>query len=488
MALRDHALHVHNTLSRSKERFEPLAEGQVGIYVCGPTVYSDTHLGHAKSYVSFDVIVRYLRHLGFKVRYVQNITDVGHLTDDADEGEDKLGKRARLDQMHPMELAETYTRLYLRDMDALKVERADIYPRASGHISEQINIIEELMERGNAYEVGGNVYFSVPSWEAYGKLSGRQSSEQEAGHRVEVRGDKKDPRDFALWKVAEGGHILRWKSPWGWGFPGWHVECSAMSVKYLGETFDIHGGGLENQFPHHECEIAQSNAVGDGFARYWLHNNMINVDGVKMGKSLGNFITIEDALRDHDPETIRAFLLMTHYRSPANYTTDGLTSARNGLDRLHGAVRALTEAAASAPTDPQPGDAALGAATAKADADFHAAMDDDFNTPIAIAALYEFVKPVNQLLAAGNASQGALLAAQDVFMALGEGVLGIMGDPAAADGGMAADPFIDLLLVVRNELKQLKSFELADRIRADLDTNGVEVKDTKDGASWERRS
>ena len=487
MTVRDHDLRVYNTLERAKEPFEPLVEGHVGIYVCGPTVYSDAHLGHAKSYVSFDVIVRYLRHLGYRVRYVQNITDVGHLTDDGDEGEDKMLKRARLDQVHPMELAETYTGRYLRDMDGLKVRRADIYPRASGHINEQIDIIQDLVERGHAYEAGGNVYFSVPSWESYGKLSGRQSEDQESGHRVQVRGDKRDPRDFALWKAAEGGHILRWKSPWGWGYPGWHIECSAMAVKYLGDTFDIHGGGLENQFPHHECEIAQSNAVGHDFARYWLHNNMINVDGVKMGKSLGNFVTIEDAMASHDAETVRAFLLMTHYRSPANYTDDGLSAARNGLDRLQGAVRSLAAAIPGAATAPQPGDAALEAAMEKAAREFHAAMDDDFNTPIAISALYELVKPVNVALSDGDASAEAMGRALELFTSLGEEVLGIVGDASSSDGDMAADPFIDLLLDVRGELKSQKVFELADRIRQGLDDAGVEVKDTKDGASWERR-
>ncbi|MAG54852.1 MAG: cysteine--tRNA ligase [Planctomycetes bacterium] len=485
--MKDHDLHVYNSLSREKEEFKPLTEGHVGMYVCGPTVYSDAHLGHAKSYVSFDVIVRYLRHLGFKLRYVQNITDVGHLTDDADEGEDKLEKRARLDQVHPMELAETYTRRYLRDMDALKVVRADIYPRATQHVPEQIAIVKELVEKGHAYEVNGNVYFSVPSWEAYGCLSGRKSDEQEAVHRVEVRSDKKDPRDFALWKVADGGHILRWDSPWGWGYPGWHVECSAMAVKYLGETFDIHGGGLENQFPHHECEIAQSNATGHPFARYWLHNNMINVDGVKMGKSLGNFVTIEDALRDHDPEAIRAFLLMTHFRSPANYTVEGLTAARNGLDRLQGCVAKLVEATGAAPEAEGPSDAVLAEAVARADRDFHAAMDDDFNTPIAVAALYDLVKPANLALAAGNASRAALQSALDLFTGLGEEVLGIVGDPTVDEGSMAADPFIELLLSVRHDLKQQKLFDVADHIRNGLTDAGIEVQDGKDGATWSRK-
>ena len=328
----------------------------------------------------------------------------------------------------------------------------------------------------------------MPSWETYGRLSGRQSDEQESGHRVEVRGDKRDPRDFALWKSADGGHILQWKSPWGWGYPGWHIECSAMAVKYLGETFDIHGGGLENQFPHHECEIAQSNAIGHDFARYWLHNNMINVDGVKMGKSLGNFTTIEDALRDHDPESIRAFLLTTHYRSPANYTDEGLISARNGLDRLQSCVRALAAAAATASEDPAPGDDALAAAVTKANADFHAAMDDDFNTTLGLAALYELVKPVNTALASADVSKVPLEAALDVFTTLGEDVLGIVGDPTGADqDDVQAGPFIDLLLKIRTDLKSQKSFELADHIRDQLESMDIAVKDTKDGPTWEAK-
>jgi cysteinyl-tRNA synthetase len=485
---RDHDLHVTNSLSRKKERFEPLVPGHVGIYVCGPTVYGDAHLGHAKSYVAFDVIVRYLRHVGYRVRYVQNITDVGHLTDDADEGEDKLGKRARLDRVHPMELAETYTARYLRDMDALKVRRADIYPRATQHIPEQIAIIRALIESGHAYEAGGSVYFSVVSWPEYGLLSGRQTEDQESGHRVQVRSDKRDPRDFALWKAADAGHVLRWESPWGWGYPGWHIECSAMAVKYLGETFDIHGGGLENQFPHHECEIAQSHAAGHAFARYWLHNNMINVDGVKMGKSLGNFVTVEAALEAHDPETIRAFLLMTHYRSPANYTEEGLSAARNGLDRLqtcHQALEAAIVRAFDSSAD-GPGDADLRTVLERTDIAFHQAMDDDFNTPVAISVLYDFVRPVNSAIAAGTLSKATLTDARDLLQDLGENVLGLLGSKDDS-GALDAAPFIDLALQVRDELKARKAYDLADSIRDRLHAAGIEVRDGKDGATWTRR-
>ena len=281
-------LHVYNTLSRKKELFESLNPGFVGMYVCGPTVYGDAHLGHAKSYVSFDIIFRYLKYAGYQVRYIQNITDVGHLTDDGDAGEDKLLKQSLLERKDPMEIAEHYTYTYFRDMDALGVQRPDISPRATGHIPEQIQMIEILIQKGHAYESNGNVYFDVTSDKDYGKLSGRNIEEAESGTRVEAASDKKNPADFALWKKADDTHIMKWSSPWGIGYPGWHIECSAMSNKYLGESFDIHGGGLENQFPHHECEIAQSECAHDKpFVKYWLHNNMVTLNGQKMGKSLG---------------------------------------------------------------------------------------------------------------------------------------------------------------------------------------------------------
>ncbi|HET6528049.1 MAG TPA: cysteine--tRNA ligase, partial [Balneolaceae bacterium] len=310
-------LHIYNTLSREKEKFEPIEENFVGIYVCGPTVYGDPHLGHAKSYVSFDVVVRYLEYLGYNVRYVQNITDVGHLTDDADQGEDKLEKQAAKEKLEPMEIAEKYTYNYFRDMDKLGVERPDISPRATGHIIEQIEMVKKLIENGHAYETNGNVYFDVSSDKDYGKLSGRSVEEQESGTRINTASDKKAPEDFALWKKAGDRHIMKWPSPWGMGYPGWHVECSAMSTKYLGEHFDIHGGGLDNQFPHHECEIAQSEgAFNKPFANYWMHNNMVTLNGQKMGKSLGNAISLDQFFTgDHellsqawDPQVIRFFL------------------------------------------------------------------------------------------------------------------------------------------------------------------------------------
>ncbi|MDZ7681856.1 MAG: cysteine--tRNA ligase [Fodinibius sp.] len=343
-------LHIYNTLSREKEKFEPIKEGFVGIYVCGPTVYGNSHLGHAKSYVSFDVIIRYLRYLGYKVRYVQNITDVGHLTDDADQGEDKLEKQAAIEKLEPMEIAEKYTYNYFRDMDKLGVQRPDISPRATGHIIEQIQMVEKLLENGHAYETDGNVYFDVSSDEDYGKLSGRDIEEQESGTRIDTASDKHDPKDFALWKKADDGHIMKWPSPWGQGYPGWHVECSAMSTKYLGEHFDIHGGGMDNQFPHHECEIAQSEgAFNKPFANYWMHNNMVTLEGQKMGKSLGNAISLHqffsgnhDLLtRAWDPQIIRFFLLQSHYRSTTDFSEEALAGAENGLQSLQDMVRLI---------------------------------------------------------------------------------------------------------------------------------------------------
>jgi len=343
-------LKLYNSLTRGKVEFKPLKKGKVGIYVCGPTVYGHAHLGHAKSYVSFDCLVRYLRYLGFSVTYVQNITDVGHLTDDADEGEDKVAEAAKKEKIHPMALAESYTRSYFEDMDRLNCVRPDISPRASGHIIEQIELVKTLVEKGYAYEVNGSVYFDVSKFKEYGKLSGRNIEEMQAGARVEVSPDKRNPVDFALWKKAQPDHIMQWPSPWGMGFPGWHLECSVMAMKYLGNTIDIHGGGLDNIFPHHECEIAQSEAAnGQQFVRYWLHNNMVTVDGKKMSKSLNNFITLEEAFsghherltRSYDPLAIRQLVLNSHYRSPLDFSDAALFAAQSGYEKITETVKAV---------------------------------------------------------------------------------------------------------------------------------------------------
>ena len=474
-------LRVYNSLERELQDFKPLHEGLVGIYVCGPTVYGHSHIGHAKSYVSFDVIVRYLRHRfpDHRVRYVQNITDVGHLTDNADMGEDKVAAKARELGLQPMEVADTFTRSYFEDMDALNVLRPDISPRATGHIPQQIELVQKLIERGHAYEAEGNVYFDVESFAGYGKLSGRNLDEMMEAVRIEARTEKRHPADFAVWIKAEPGHLMRWNSPWGEGFPGWHLECSAMSMKYLGETVDIHGGGIENSFPHHEDEIAQSEAAtGKPFVRYWLHNNMVTVNGQKMGKSLGNFITLKDAFAGEPPlgkpvrpMVLRYFVLTSHYRSPLDFSVEALDAAEKGLERIENTVgrvrRALRQTAAQMPdseaavrerpAQPLLFDEPLSAHPAGSQAavpdqvrklitdtraQFLAEMDNDFNTAGAIGVLSTFTRDVNRLLDEDKALPAqAFVALNGLYEDLGGRVLGIVrihtdAIQASADGAI----------------------------------------------------
>lgn len=455
------------------------------MYVCGPTVYGHSHLGHAKSYVSFDVIVRYLRFLGYRVLYVQNITDVGHLTDDADEGEDKLLKQSRIDRVHPMQLADMYTRSYYDDMDALNVVRPDIAPRASGHITEQMTLIETLIARDLAYEANGSVYFDVPHYAAYGKLSRRTLDEMNTGTRVEVKSEKRHPADFALWKRAEPGHIMRWPSPWGDGFPGWHIECSAMSMKYLGESFDIHGGGLENQFPHHECEIAQSEgATGQPFVKYWLHNNMVTVDGKKMGKSLGNFITLKDAFARWTPEVVRFFILQSHYRSTLDFSAEALEAAAKGFGKLVNTMRNVQQAAAANTTGTP-----SGIDLEKHHQAFLAAMNDDFNSPLAIAGLFDLSREVNQALGRGTPLAQEELKAIETFFATHAGeVLGLKigtaGEPSASQ---SIEPeLLSLFISMRADLRREKLWGLSDKIRDGLLAVGIVLEDKKEGTAWKR--
>jgi len=478
-------LKLYNSLTRKKEVFKPIHPGFVGIYVCGPTVYGHAHLGHAKSYISFDVIVRYLRHIGYQVRYVQNITDVGHLVSDADEGEDKIGRQARLEKLEPMEVVERYTRSYFEDMDSLNVQRPDISPRASGHIPEQIELVRTLIEKGYAYEVNGTVYFDVSKDKEYGKLSGRNVEELISGHRIDPNSDKKNPADFALWKKADPEHIMQWNSPWGKGYPGWHAECSVMSTKYLGQPFDIHGGGLENTFPHHECEIAQSECAHDRtFANYWLHNNMITVDGTKMGKSLGNFILVKDAVKKHKPLAVRFFVLSSHYRSPVDFSDNALDAAEKGLDKIHQTLLRLMDFKAM--KDGQ--DTAFEKAIQNFIARFKAEMDDDFNTPKAIAALFDFIREVNSWL--DQAKQTATDTLQAAIKAIEEtagDVLGLL--PADLKTLRAVDDeklngVIQILIDMRNEARKEKNFALADGIRNRLKEAGIELKDTPQGTTW----
>jgi len=488
-------LKVHNSLGRKLQEFKPLREGFVGIYVCGPTVYGHCHIGHAKSYVSFDVIVRYLRYLGYHVRYVQNITDVGHLTDDADMGEDKIGVKAREMGIEPMEVAEMFTRSYFEDMDALNVQRPDISPRASGHIPEQIELVKALLDKGHAYEVEGNVYFDVPSFPEYGKLSGRSLDELAEGERVEGREDKRHPADFALWRRAEPGHLMRWNSPWGAGFPGWHLECSVMSTKYLGETADIHGGGIENSFPHHEDEIAQTEAAtGKPFVRYWLHNGMVTVNGQKMGKSLGNFITLKDAFagrppldRPIRPPVLRYFILSSHYRSPLDFSQEALDAAEKGLERIENTVgrvrRMLQQAPEGEPAAPVKG------LVEQTKEQFLGEMDNDFNSAGALGVLSTFTREVNRLLDEGQGiTQGSLEAVDALYEELGGQILGIVSDETGprAEAGIE-DQLIQALLAVRADLREAKQFELADSIRGRLEELGIELQDGPDGTTWQYR-
>jgi len=486
-------LRVFNSLGRKLQEFEPLREGFVGIYVCGPTVYGHSHIGHAKSYVSFDVVVRYLRHLGYRVRYVQNITDVGHLTDNADEGEDKVLAKAREMAVQPMEVAETFTRSYFQDMDAMNVTRPDISPRASGHIPEQIDLVETLLGKGHGYEVEGNVYFDVTSFEGYGKLSGRKLDDMMEGARVEVRGHKRHPADFALWKRAEEGHIMRWKSPWGEGYPGWHLECSVMAMKYIGPTLDIHGGGIENVFPHHEDEIAQSEAAtGEPFVRYWLHNNMVTVEGQKMGKSLGNFITLKDAFAGKPPLgqpirplAMRYFVLTSHYRSPLDFSLKAIEAATKGLERIENTVGRVRRAVASAGEGDVP--EAIIDLLAGSRKRFLAEMDEDFNTAGALGQLNAFTREVNRLLDSEEGlSRAALQGINDHYEELGGKVLGIVtpqtGQQSAA--GLEKE-LIEVLVSVRSRLRQAGDYEQADHIRQRLSALGISLKDGPEGTTWQ---
>jgi cysteinyl-tRNA synthetase len=488
-------LQLHNSLTRRKEEFKPLEKGRVGIYVCGPTVYGHAHLGHAKSYVSFDILVRYLRYLGYNVTYVQNITDVGHLTDDADEGEDKIAKEARKEKKHPMVIAEFYTRSYFEDMDALNCLRPDISPRASGHITEQIDLVKTLMEKGFAYEVNGSVYFDVSKFADYGKLSGRNVEEMIAGARVEVSPDKKNPVDFALWKKAEPNHIMQWPSPWSMGYPGWHLECSVMSMKYLGKTIDIHGGGLENKFPHHECEIAQSEAANDAqFVRFWIHNNMVTVDGQKMGKSLNNFITLKQAFsgeherltKSYNPLAIRQLILNSHYRSPLDFSDAALFAAQSGYKKITETVKTLRKAMGSA-TGSQP-DEQVTEQLNQLKEKFEAAMNDDLNTSVALSVMFELVRLTQKLLDDNKTTAATLNLVDVLFNRLGGDVLGIVKEQyeqkTRTDEIKRLELAVDGLVELRDKARRNKNFSQADEIRDILGSAGIVLEDKPDGTTW----
>ena len=487
----EHPLFIYNTLTRRKEHFVPLNEPMVGMYVCGPTVYGDPHLGHTRPAITFDVLFRYLQQLGYKVRYVRNITDVGHLEHDADEGEDKIAKKARLEQLEPMEVAQYYTNRYHAAMQSLNVLPPSIEPHATGHIIEQEELVKQIMENGYAYESNGSVYFDIEAYNRdhqYGILSGRNLDDiLNASRELEGVGEKHNQADFALWKKAQPEHIMRWPSPWSDGFPGWHCECTAMGRKYLGAHFDIHGGGMDLVFPHHECEIAQAVASqGDEMVHYWMHNNMITINGQKMGKSLGNFITLEQFFTgDHPaltqaytPMTIRFFILQAHYRGTVDFSNEALQAAEKALERMLDGWHRLNSLAAS----PQSSLTLDNYRQRCADA-----MNDDLNTPTVIATLFDACKVINQANDGHTSlSQADIDELKDVFQTYLFNVLGIRDDAAGGDS-VNLEPYrqaVDLLLEMRRNAKAAKDWATSDLIRDKLAEFGFEVKDTKDGFEW----
>ena len=488
----EHKLQIYNTLSRKKEVFEPVNPGHVGMYVCGPTVYGDAHLGHARPAITFDLVFRYLKHLGYKVRYVRNITDVGHLEHDADEGEDKIAKKAKLEQLEPMEVAQHYTNRFHEAMEALNCLPPSIEPHATGHIIEQIGLVKQILEAGFAYESQGSIYFDIEKYNKshhYGILSGRNLDDViNASRQLDGVGEKHNQVDFALWKKAQPEHIMRWPSPWGDGFPGWHCECTAMGRKYLGEHFDIHGGGMDLVFPHHECEIAQAVASqGDQMVKYWMHNNMITINGQKMGKSLGNFITLQQFFTgDHDkldqaysPMTIRFFILQAHYRSTVDFSNEALQASKKGLDRLMEGVAQLERIEAAA--------TGLGKEYAEEVANkCYAALDDDLNSPIVISHLFDACRTINQLADKKQTiTAEGLEALKQVFHTFAFDILGLRAEASGnAEREESFGKAIDLLLEVRAKAKANKDWATSDQIRDELAAFGFEVKDTKDGATW----
>ncbi len=483
--------HLTNTLTRKKEEFVPLRPPHVGLYVCGPTVYSDVHLGNVRSFLTFDVLYRWLTHLGYKVRYVRNITDVGHLVGDVDEGEDKIAKRARLEQLEPMEIVQKYTNGFHDVMRLFNILPPSIEPTATGHLIEQIGMVERIVESGYGYEANGSVYFDVPKFaekHAYGELSGRRIDELMSNTRdTEGQDEKRSPLDFAIWKKAEPQHLMKWPSPWGEGFPGWHLECSAMSTKYLGLTFDIHGGGMDLKFPHHECEIAQSVAA-DGVApvRYWMHGNMLTVNGRKMAKSEGNGFTPEELLtgnhklleQGYSAMTVRFFMLQCHYASTLDFSNAAMQAAEKGLERLMAAVVTLHKLKPGA-TDGADVEAITGRC--------YAAMNDDLNTPVMIAELFEGVRIINsvhdgklELTAAGIDSLKAL------YQSMVFEVLGLKEEASSASDDGAMDGLVQEFIRMRAEAKARKDFASSDAIRDRLLALGIVLKDTKEGTTWER--
>ena len=481
---------IYNTLNREKEVFSPLHAPHVGMYVCGPTVYGDPHLGHARPAITFDLLFRYLQHIGYKVRYVRNITDVGHLENDADDGEDKIAKKARIEELEPMEVVQFYTNSYHKAMDSLNVLRPSIEPSASGHVMEQIEMTQEILDKGFAYESNGSVYFDVEKYNNshnYGILSHRDIDELlETTRQLDGQDEKRRGIDFALWKKAAPEHIMRWKSPWSVGFPGWHLECSVMSTRYLGDEFDIHGGGLDLLFPHHECEIAQNTVVnGKPSVRYWMHNNMITVNGTKMGKSMGNFINLEEFFngthrlldKAYDPMTIRFFILQSHYRSMVDFSVDALHAAEVALRRLLDASNNIPNIPVSDVSTVE-----VGALRQQC----YDAMNDDLNTPILISHLFNATRTVNSAIAGvEKLTKEDVDELADLFETFLHNLLGIEDESALKDSSYEAfEKAVNMLLEMRQEAKQNKDWATSDKIRNELTEAGFTIKDTATGFEW----
>lgn len=485
------SLRIYNTLTRTKEDFTPIDPQLVRMYRCGPTVYKHMHVGHAKSYISFDVVRRYLMHVfgAEHVMFVMNITDVGHLADDSDDGEDKMEAQARRENRSPFEIAAFYEESWMSDMARINVLRPDRLPHATDFIRQQIQMAERLIADGLAYEANGSVYFDVAEYERrgipdgcipYGGLSNRRSDDQVYGGRIAENQEKRAPQDFALWKAAEPEHFMQWHSPWGWGYPGWHLECSVMAQYYLGATFDIHAGGLDNMFPHHECEIAQSqSANGVPFVRYWMHNNMVNVGDVKMGGSQGNALNMKELFERFDPIAIRFFVIQSQYRSPLEFGFDAVIAAATGLDKLRKTVARAQKALAGYSPN---GTAAEEPAFMRA---FFDAMDDDFNTPVALGALFEGVSELNKLLEAEPRNPAAISATLGALRIAFDDILGLdlFSRESAGDSAIAGD-LVGLLITLRQEARARKDFATSDAIRDRLKEIGVVLEDTKEGTRW----
>ncbi len=493
----DQTLLIYNTLTRRKERFEPLHTPNVGMYVCGPTVYGDAHLGHARPAITFDVLFRYLKHLGYKVRYVRNITDVGHLEHDADEGEDKIAKKARLEQLEPMEIAQYYTRRFNAAMDKLNVLPPSIEPHATGHIIEQQELVQQILDNGYAYISNGSVYFDIEKYSKdykYGILSGRTLENTKDASRDTLAGvgEKKNQADFALWKKASPEHIMRWPSPWSDGFPGWHCECTAMGRKYLGDEFDIHGGGMDLVFPHHECEIAQAQAsMGHPAVKYWMHNNMITINGQKMGKSYNNFITLDQFFTgDHpllskafSPMTIRFFILSAHYRGTADFSSEALEAAEKGFARLMQGLKDLKRIQPAKGSSPE-----VSKYVSELEQKLYDGMNDDLQTPVVISHLFEACHQVNLMVdRKAKISADDLATLSRIMHTFTEDILGLTNAIQTGDASRdeAFGKVVDMVLALRKKAKDDKDWATSDKIRDALTDAGFIVKDTPDGTVWE---